>query len=350
MIALIGSIALLSPQAEAQIVVGANRLPAVTINDSALDRLGPPLTLPQLFRGDGATRPPARPVVSSSTSRRIPSHRVAVRRPIVRHVGVARAEPSSSLNQVIHLTPPSPRVASVAPPSHDTAAANTPTSPTVAALAAPPTPASPAPVKNDVPPTAPVVPTQPASASPTSAPVGAPPAGAPPAAGTAPPSVAVNQAPAATPSATPAPGIVSPAQVAAAQAAASAPPSAVASAPAATPPVQMAAATTVGSGLSTVKFAPGATELPAGPQATLDKIADRLLHDDTLRVQLIAHATGTSDEAMEARRISLARAVAVRAYLIDKGVRSLRIDVRALGNRDDDGPAQDQVDLMVVSQ
>jgi outer membrane protein OmpA-like peptidoglycan-associated protein len=112
----------------------------------------------------------------------------------------------------------------------------------------------------------------------------------------------------------------------------------------------MAAATTVGNGLSSIKFAPGATELPAGPQATLDKIADRLLHDDTLRVQLIAHATGTSDEAMEARRVSLARAVAVRAYLIDKGVRSLRIDVRALGNRDDDGPAQDQVDLMVVSQ
>jgi outer membrane protein OmpA-like peptidoglycan-associated protein len=53
---------------------------------------------------------------------------------------------------------------------------------------------------------------------------------------------------------------------------------------------------------------------------------------------------------MEARRVSLARAVAVRAYLIEKGVRSLRIDVRALGNRADTGPAADQVDLLVVSQ
>jgi outer membrane protein OmpA-like peptidoglycan-associated protein len=53
---------------------------------------------------------------------------------------------------------------------------------------------------------------------------------------------------------------------------------------------------------------------------------------------------------MEARRVSLARAVAVRAYLIEKGVRSLRIDVRALGNRADTGPVADQVDLLVVSQ
>jgi hypothetical protein len=40
----------------------------------------------------------------------------------------------------------------------------------------------------------------------------------------------------------------------------------------------------------------------------------------------------------------------VRAYLIEKGVRSLRIDVRALGNRADNGPVADQVDLLVVSQ
>lgn len=112
----------------------------------------------------------------------------------------------------------------------------------------------------------------------------------------------------------------------------------------------MAAATTVGSGLSAVKFASGATDLAPGAQPALDAIAARLLADDALRVQLIAHATGSSDEAMEARRVSLARAVAVRAYLIDKGVRSLRIDVRALGNRAEDGPVADEVDLMVVSQ
>ena len=112
----------------------------------------------------------------------------------------------------------------------------------------------------------------------------------------------------------------------------------------------MAAATTFGSSLSAVKFTAGATELPPGPQPVLDAVAARLATSDGLRVQVIAHASGSADEAMEARRVSLARAVAVRGYLMSKGVLSLRIDVRALGNRSDDGPAQDQVDLMVVSQ
>jgi len=40
----------------------------------------------------------------------------------------------------------------------------------------------------------------------------------------------------------------------------------------------------------------------------------------------------------------------VRAYLIEKGVRSLRMDVRALGNRSDKGPAKDEVDLQLVTQ
>jgi outer membrane protein OmpA-like peptidoglycan-associated protein len=101
---------------------------------------------------------------------------------------------------------------------------------------------------------------------------------------------------------------------------------------------------------TSVKFAPGAADLPPTSQGVLDSLANKLLASENLRVQLIAHATGGPDQAMEARRISLARAVAVRAYLIDKGVRSLRMDVRALGNRADDGPVNDQVDLVLVNQ
>lgn len=112
----------------------------------------------------------------------------------------------------------------------------------------------------------------------------------------------------------------------------------------------MQKATTAAVGNGSIKFGAGATDLGAGPQPTLDAIATKLLADESLRVQVIAHATGGADDAMEARRVSLARAVAVRAYLMDKGVRSLRIDVRALGNRADDSPASDQVDLVVVNQ
>jgi outer membrane protein OmpA-like peptidoglycan-associated protein len=116
------------------------------------------------------------------------------------------------------------------------------------------------------------------------------------------------------------------------------------------PPVQMAAATTLGSAATALKFKSSVTDLGNGAQPILDAIVARLLANESLRVQLVSHATGGPDDAMEARRVSLARAVAVRAYLIDKGVRSLRIDVRALGNRADNGPAADQVDLLVVSQ
>lgn len=76
----------------------------------------------------------------------------------------------------------------------------------------------------------------------------------------------------------------------------------------------------------------------------------KLKGNDALRVQLIAHAAGGDEDAIEARRLSLARAVAVRAYLIEGGVRSLRMDVRALGNRADGGGPSDRVDLVIVNQ
>ena len=53
-----------------------------------------------------------------------------------------------------------------------------------------------------------------------------------------------------------------------------------------------------------------------------------------------------TDQASQARRLSLSRALTVRSYLISQGVRSTRIDVRALGARASDGPA-DRVDLLI---
>ena len=114
--------------------------------------------------------------------------------------------------------------------------------------------------------------------------------------------------------------------------------------------MQTAAATTVGSAEAAIKFKPGVTELGGGAQPALDSLATRMLANPELRVELISHAVGPADQAMEARRVSLARAVAVRAYLVDKGVQGVRIVVRALGNQADKGPIDDKVDLQVVSQ
>lgn len=321
--------------ARAQIVVGGNKRPAVSVDTSVLDSLGAAPTLPQLFLDGRSPEHATRPVTATSRTQR--SQRAGTRR-----AAVAQAS-STTLNHVIHLIPPRSQIATAAPaapaPARPEApAASAPTLSAVAGLAAPvpATPPMPSLPQSSAAPAPPVLPPEPAHAVVPSAPAAPPPS----AQAAAAPAAA---APAASPPvATPATTTSSPP--------AATPTVAATPAPAAAPPVQMAAATTVGSSLEAIKFAAGATDLPPGPQPTLDAVAMRLLANDNLRVQVIAHATGTADEAMEARRISLARAVAVRAYLIDKGVRSLRIDVRALGNRADEGPVADQVDLSIVSQ
>jgi len=62
----------------------------------------------------------------------------------------------------------------------------------------------------------------------------------------------------------------------------------------------------------------------------------------------MAYAGGGGD-ASKARRLSLSRALAVRTYLIEQGIGSTRIDVRALGNAAEGGPP-DRVDLLMLSR
>jgi outer membrane protein OmpA-like peptidoglycan-associated protein len=123
-------------------------------------------------------------------------------------------------------------------------------------------------------------------------------------------------------------------------------------APAAAPPQPQTAARTPpgtatppGSGARLV-FQPGSADLPAGGETTLKELAQKLNVDESLRLQVVAYADGTPEQASQARRLSLSRALTVRSYLIGQGVRSTRIDVRALGSRAGDGPA-DRVDLLI---
>jgi outer membrane protein OmpA-like peptidoglycan-associated protein len=102
-------------------------------------------------------------------------------------------------------------------------------------------------------------------------------------------------------------------------------------------------------GESRVLFPANQSELPAAARGDLDTLARRLSDDETLRVQLNAYAADAGDAGSQSRRLSLSRALAVRSYLIDKGVRSTRLDVRALGMPQDSGPA-DRVDLVVVGR
>jgi outer membrane protein OmpA-like peptidoglycan-associated protein len=97
-----------------------------------------------------------------------------------------------------------------------------------------------------------------------------------------------------------------------------------------------------------IPFSGEAATLPEDSKGDLKGIAGSLSKDPALRVQVMAYASGNND-ASRARRLSLSRALAVRGFLIDQGVGSTRIDVRALGNTAEGGPT-DRVDLMVLSR
>jgi outer membrane protein OmpA-like peptidoglycan-associated protein len=70
------------------------------------------------------------------------------------------------------------------------------------------------------------------------------------------------------------------------------------------------------------------------------------LESGASRIELEAFAGAPGDKSTDARRLSLKRALAVRQLLIDDGVPSNRIDVRAMGGVDDKGPA-DRVDVFI---
>jgi outer membrane protein OmpA-like peptidoglycan-associated protein len=98
-----------------------------------------------------------------------------------------------------------------------------------------------------------------------------------------------------------------------------------------------------------ILFDAGSAELNDAAKATLDALAERLSADENLRIQLQAFASGNDETAPEARRLSLKRALNVRGHLVERNIRNTRMDVRALGIKSGDGPA-DRVDAVIVTR
>ena len=90
--------------------------------------------------------------------------------------------------------------------------------------------------------------------------------------------------------------------------------------------------------LARIVFTEGRDEVATDGSAALNALAESLRADESQRIQLLAYAAGDSNQVNQARRLSLSRALAVRQFLIGQGVRSTRMDVRALGNNIPDGP------------
>lgn len=98
-----------------------------------------------------------------------------------------------------------------------------------------------------------------------------------------------------------------------------------------------------------IVFENDSSKLPTDAREALKTLSARMNQQDGLRLQLLAYAGGTDTSASAARRLSLSRALAVRSYLIENGVRSTRIDVRALGNKSTEAVTE-RVDITIVER
>lgn len=84
------------------------------------------------------------------------------------------------------------------------------------------------------------------------------------------------------------------------------------------------------SGGASVLFDGTSSELSPAARKQLDALAIQYSGMST-RLQVEAYAGAAGDRSSDARRLSLKRGLAVRSYLMSKGVSGARIDVRALG-------------------
>lgn len=98
-----------------------------------------------------------------------------------------------------------------------------------------------------------------------------------------------------------------------------------------------------------VVFQPTETAVPLSIKSDLDGIAKQLQATPQLRLSLVSYAAATGDQSITARRVSLSRALSVRAYLIDQGVASLRINVQAEGDKNPGGEPN-RVDIFVHNE
>lgn len=99
---------------------------------------------------------------------------------------------------------------------------------------------------------------------------------------------------------------------------------------------------------SSIPFPPGAEEPAPEVLDTVKTVSTELnsaLSNGSARVELEAFGGKPNDKSSDARRISLKRALIVRQLLIDEGVPSERIDVRAMGGASEGSP--DRVDIFL---
>lgn len=102
--------------------------------------------------------------------------------------------------------------------------------------------------------------------------------------------------------------------------------------PVSTPaPLPMAGLEAIPGGAWRLRFAPGRDRPDDTTTAALGELARRLTVPPTGRVTVVAQASGPVIDASAARRLTLARAEAVKLALVAGGLDPTRIDLRPLG-------------------
>ena len=94
-----------------------------------------------------------------------------------------------------------------------------------------------------------------------------------------------------------------------------------------------------------VTFGPDRADLNGATLQALRDFARTMKGNEQETVNVVATAAGTADDPSTPRRLSLSRALAARSVLVNEGIASTRIYVRALGTNGPEGPA-DRVDLI----
>jgi outer membrane protein OmpA-like peptidoglycan-associated protein len=185
----------------------------------------------------------------------------------------------------------------------------------------------------------------PAQATPRAAPT-------PPRRPPATPAPVVTRAPAARPAVADKPAAVPPAVTASPAPIVSAPPPAL---PTEQPSAPPASATVAAPAASPVPLPPpvrlvfdgGQTDLTPADEAAIRDLARAIPAPAADSVNVVAYAAGKPDDPSTARRVSLSRGMAVRSVLMDSGVPSAQIYVRAMGSTGSGGPA-DRVELTIA--
>ncbi|GAB3455838.1 OmpA family protein [Insolitispirillum peregrinum] len=96
----------------------------------------------------------------------------------------------------------------------------------------------------------------------------------------------------------------------------------------------------------TIPFASNAADIPAQSGSALESIIQKLNSNPELSARIQAYAAGDDSSVSKARRLSLSRALAIRSYLLDRGIAPTRIEVRALGTPTKGNP--DRVDVEMI--